>query len=175
MQDLFFNNWEGMIRIVIQTILAYFSMVIFLRITGKRTLSKMNAFDFVVTVAMGSTLATVALSKKLPIAEGALAIFILIGLQYAIAWLSVRSKTIKNLITSRPKLIVYKGEVVNNALKKERISKEDLNLALRKSGQSQLEDVDAIILETTGDITVMPQIHSMKSKTFDEVIKKTGN
>lgn len=172
MEHLFFNNWEGLLRVFIQTILGYFSMVFFLRITGKRTLSKMNAFDFVVTVAMGSILATVALSKKLPIFEGALAIFLIIGLQYSIAWLSVRSKKFRNLITSRPKLIVYKGEVVNNALKKERISEDDLNLALRKSGQPQLKEVDAIILETTGDITVMPNIRSIENKTFDQVIKQ---
>ncbi|HAD46718.1 MAG TPA: DUF421 domain-containing protein, partial [Alcanivorax sp.] len=60
------------------------------RVSGKRTLAKMNAFDLVVTVAIGSTLATIVLSKSVALAEGLLALALLIGMQFAISWSSTR-------------------------------------------------------------------------------------
>ena len=78
MDQIFFNNWQSLGRTFIITILGYILMIFFLRISGKRTLSKMNAFDFIVTIALGSSLATVALNKNVPLAEGALVFFLLI-------------------------------------------------------------------------------------------------
>ncbi len=86
---MFFSTWAGLGRTVIVGVLAYAGLVALLRLSGKRTLAKMNAFDLVVTVALGSTLATILLSKTVPLAEGILAFALLIALQYVIAWLSV--------------------------------------------------------------------------------------
>ena len=69
MSKLFFDSWESIIRTSVITILAYILMIFFLRISGKRTLSKMNAFDLIVTIALGSTLATVSLSKNVALAD----------------------------------------------------------------------------------------------------------
>jgi uncharacterized membrane protein YcaP (DUF421 family) len=70
MDKLFFYSWESIIRTGVTTILAYFCLILLLRISGKRTLSKMNAFDFVVTIALGSILATVLLNKSVALADG---------------------------------------------------------------------------------------------------------
>ena len=67
---MFFDDWNGLLRTLVVGILAYIAIVVLLRVTGKRTLSKMNAFDFIVTVALGSTLATVLLSQDVALAEG---------------------------------------------------------------------------------------------------------
>ncbi|WP_366970658.1 hypothetical protein [Rhodocytophaga aerolata] len=72
MDKLFFDTWESMQRTFIVGICAYLSMIILLRISGKRTLTKMNAFDFIVTVALGSTLATLLLSKDVALPTGCL-------------------------------------------------------------------------------------------------------
>ena len=73
MSQIFFDNWETLFRTLIIGVLAYVSLVILLRISGRRTLSKMNAFDMVVTVALGSTLATILLNRDVALAEGVLA------------------------------------------------------------------------------------------------------
>src|SRR5690606_20304711 len=104
MENIFFDNWQSLGRTFFITILAYLSMIILLRVSGKRTLSKMNAFDFIVTVALGSSLATVALNKNVPLADGALAFFLLIFLQFLITWLSMRKKIEKRMVTSEPTL-----------------------------------------------------------------------
>lgn len=67
---MFFDGWTGLLRVLVVGTLAYAALVLLLRVSGKRTLSKMNAFDLVVTVALGSTLATVLLSRDVALAEG---------------------------------------------------------------------------------------------------------
>ena len=82
---MFFDSWTGLGRVLLVGTLAYVALVLLLRISGKRTLTKLNAFDLVVTVALGSTLATVLLSKSVALAEGVVALALLVSLQYAIA------------------------------------------------------------------------------------------
>ena len=166
MENIFFTSWENIARVSLMTFLAYVTMVFLLRISGKRTLSKMNAFDFVVTIALGSTLATVSLNNKIAIAEGAMCFAILIFLQYIITWLSVRFKSIKNLITSKPTLLLYKGELYEHILKKERIAIDEIHVAAREKGLDNLKDIDAIVLETTGEITVMEKVSNREAETI---------
>jgi len=85
-------------------ICAYAALVLMLRVSGKRTLSKMNAFDFVVTIALGSTLASLLLSKDVPLAEGLLALGLLISLQWVVAWMAIRFTGWRMLIKSEPRL-----------------------------------------------------------------------
>lgn len=89
---MFFDSWTGLGRVIVVGTAAYVILVFMLRVSGKRTLSKLNAFDFVVTVALGSTLATILLSKDVALAEGVLALALLVFLQMGITWLSVRSE-----------------------------------------------------------------------------------
>jgi uncharacterized membrane protein YcaP (DUF421 family) len=84
-------------------VLAYAALVL-PRVSGKRTFSKMNAFDLVVTVALGSTLATILLSSDIALAEGVTAFVTLIGLQYLVAWLSCRSSMVSRLVKAEPRL-----------------------------------------------------------------------
>jgi uncharacterized membrane protein YcaP (DUF421 family) len=171
MENIFFDNWESTGRTFIITIMAYLVMLTFLRVSGKRTLSKMNAFDFIVTVALGSTLANVTLNKDVALVDGALAFFMLIFLQYLLTWLSVRMKSVKNLITSKPTMLLYKGEVLNDALKSERITIEELYMSARQKGIEDLSQIDVIVLETTGDITIMPSVERVEAQTLQDVQK----
>jgi uncharacterized membrane protein YcaP (DUF421 family) len=70
---MFFNGWQSLLRTLVVGVLAYVALMVILRLSGNRTLSKMNAFDFIVTIALGSTLATVLLSSDVALAEGVLA------------------------------------------------------------------------------------------------------
>lgn len=172
MNKIFFDSWESIVRTIIITVLAYITLVIMLRISGKRTLSKMNAFDFIITIALGSAFATVTLNKNVALVDGALVFFLLIGLQYTITWLSVRYKPVKKMITSRPSLLLYKGEVFNDVLKEQRITIEEVYVAARKQGIGSLSDIDAMILETAGEITVISKLKDDDNQTLQNVAKK---
>ncbi|WP_437941682.1 DUF421 domain-containing protein [Sorangium sp. So ce341] len=152
---MFFSNWHSLGRIVVVGGLAYVALIVLLRASGKRVLSKMNAFDLVVTIALGSTLATVMLSKSVALADGVLAFALLVLLQFLITWLSVRSKTVSQMVKAEPALLVHRGEVLPRALKQERVVEAELLAAARNHGLTSLSDVEAIILETDGSFSVI--------------------
>jgi uncharacterized membrane protein YcaP (DUF421 family) len=152
---MFFNNWSDLLRIALIGTLAYLSLVFLLRISGKRTLSKMNAFDLVVTVAIGSTLATVLLSKDVALAEGVVVFVLLIGLQYVMTWLSVRSRRMEHLIKAEPSLLYFEGRFLQQALRRERVTEAEVHAAVRSQGVADRESVAAVVLETDGSLTVL--------------------
>ena len=152
---MFFSSWFSLVRVIVVGACAYIALIILLRASGKRTLSKMNAFDFVVTVAIGSTLATVLLSKDVALAEGVTAFALLIGLQFIITWLSVRSKTISGWVKSEPMLLWHQGEFLRGAMKKARVTENELLAAAREQGTATLETVAAIVLETDGSFSIV--------------------
>lgn len=78
----------------------------------------MNAFDFVVTIALGSTLATILLNKDVRLAEGALALALLIGMQFVVTWCSVRVRWVRKVVTGEPALLLYQGAFLQDALRK---------------------------------------------------------
>ena len=144
MSDFFFGNWQSLLRVLIVTPLAYVGLVIFLRISGKRTLAKMNAFDLVVTVALGSTLAT-----------GLSSLALLIALQYAVAAAQVYSPLLRRLVKSEPRLLVHRGAILDRAMRDERVARDEIFSAMRDRGLANLEQVEAVVLETDGTFTVL--------------------
>jgi uncharacterized membrane protein YcaP (DUF421 family) len=155
MEKIFFNSWFELLRVLIVGVLAYASLVAFLRVSGKRTLAKMNAFDLVVTVALGSTLATILLSKDVTLAEGLLALVLLISLQFIIAWLSSRSRQVEALVKSEPSLLLHQGRFLPTAMRRERVTESEVQAAIRSEGIARVEDVTAVVLETDGTFSVI--------------------
>ena len=152
---MFFEDWYGLLRVALVGTSAYFAPVLMLRVSGKRTLSKMNAFDFVVTVAFGSTLATVMLSKTVALAEGLLALGLLIVLQYLITWLSVRSHAVDRLVKSEPVMLLHRGKFLDGPMRRARVTEDEILAAVREHGESEVESVYAVVLETDGSFSVI--------------------
>lgn len=169
MESIFYNNWQSLVRILIIGVLAYTSLIILLRVSGKRTLTKMNAFDFVVTVALGSTLASVLLSKDVTLSDGVLAFSVLIFLQFIVTWLSVRSKKFSDFIKSEPRLLFFQGQFLRKAMYAERITENELIAIARKSGVSSLDEVDAMILETNGKVNVIQKLKNSTPSLLSNV------
>ena len=152
---VFFDGWAALARILVVGTIAYTALIVLLRLGGKRTLSRMNAFDLIVTISLGSVLAATLLSPDVALAEGVLALALLIGLQYAVAWTEVRYGGIRGLIRSEPVLLVWRGKLMAAAMRGERIAEDDVLAAVRRTGILSLEDVHAAILETNGSISVI--------------------
>lgn len=153
---MFFDTWADIARVGIVGTLAYIALIALLRISGKRTLAKMNAFDLIVTVSLGSILGTILLSDDTALADGIAAFFTLIALQYLIAWLSVRSQTFQSLIKSEPRMLFFEGRFLHDEMRSERVTEEEILAAIRLHGFPRAEDVGAVILETDGTFSVLP-------------------
>lgn len=152
---MWFDSWSGIGRTIVAGVVAYAALVVILRISGKRTLSKMNAFDFVVTVALGSSLATVLLSKDVALLEGLAAFSVLAGMQYLVAWVSSRSSAIEGAIKSSPVLLNYRGELDTVRLPRERLTAGEVRAAVRKQGLASMDGVEAVVLEAAGELSVL--------------------
>ena len=152
---MFFDGWTGVLRVLVVGTLAYVALVAWLRVTGKRTVSKWNAFDLIVTIALGSTLATVLLSESVALVEGLVGMGLLITLQLAITWLSVRFAPVRALVKATPTLLLGDGVLCRDAMRRQRVTESELLAAVRAQGHASLEGVDAVVLETDGTFSVL--------------------
>jgi uncharacterized membrane protein YcaP (DUF421 family) len=150
-----FSGWVPLIRIMVVGTAAYVALIAMLRTSGKRTLSKLNAFDLVVTVALGSAMATVLLSKEVALMEGLVAFGLLIVLQFAVTWTSQRSTFFRGLVDSEPAVLVRRGEMIRSAMRRERVLETDLLAAIRQSGGMRMQDAEAVLLEADGSLTAI--------------------
>ena len=152
---MIFNSWVDIGRVLVIGVLAYASLLLLLRVSGKRTLSKMNAFDFIVTVALGSVLASTLLSKSVALAESVVALSVLIFGQYAITYLSVRSEPFQAFVKGEPTLLYHGGRLLKERMRRERVTEEEVRAAVRSSGHLSLGTVAAVVLETDGSFSVV--------------------
>jgi uncharacterized membrane protein YcaP (DUF421 family) len=171
---MFYQGEYGLIRVLVVGSLAYISLVLLLRISGKRTLSKMNAFDLIVTVALGSTLATVLLSRDVPFIEGVFAFALLIFLQYIVTWVSVRSNRFARLVKAEPALVYYQGSFLHKRMKSERVLEDEVLAAMRGQGITSLNSVVAVVLETDGSFSVVSGDDEQPPTTLKGIGDTTG-
>lgn len=169
----FWDGMEPVYRILVVGTLGYIALVMILKISGKRTLAKMNAFDFIITVTIGSAFGRVLTAKSVGVVEAIIAFALLAFLQYIFAVLELRSKLFKKLVTNSPALLYYKGEFHERNLKEARLSKDELLGAARKKGYGTLKNVDVIILESDASFSIIGESKDGDGSTYHSVIKET--
>lgn len=155
-ESFWFDGWNSVARTATVGLLSYLMLLLILRAAGKRTISKMNAYDFIVTIALGSTLASALTSDTITLADAGAAFLILAGLQYIASWLSVRIPAFRGWVTNEPTLLLLRGEMLTEAMRRERITEAELISALRGHGVSSIQDAGAVVLETDGSFNVVP-------------------
>jgi uncharacterized membrane protein YcaP (DUF421 family) len=166
---LLFDSFTVLFRTLIVGTLSYVTLVILLRVSGKRTLARWNAFDFIVTVAFGSLLATMILSKDTSVAQGVLGFALLVVLQYAVSWLSERYADVRNLIKAEPTLLLYQGEFRQAVLRENRVTEGEIRAAVRNQGIACLEDIEAVVLETDGSFSVIQNFEATSASALKGV------
>ncbi|QEG38808.1 DUF421 domain-containing protein [Roseimaritima ulvae] len=154
---MFFDGWAPVVRTLVVGAVAYAALIGILRASGKRTLSKMNAFDFIVTIALGSTLASALTSQNVSLVQGVTALGLLVFLQLVSTWLAVRYTWYSGLIKSEPTLVFFQGRYLRDAMKKQRITQEEILAAMRQNGIAQPSEVAAVVIETEGTLSVIPE------------------
>lgn len=151
----FFGGWAPVLRILVVGTLGYAALVALQRISGKRTLSQMNAFDLLITVALGASFGRILTARHVALAEAVTAFALLVGLQFVVATLRHRSRRFEHLVTASPTLLFYRSEFQREEMRKQRITEAELNSAIRQSGFGSFEGVEAIILEADGKLAVV--------------------
>lgn len=168
MKELFFKDWESVGHVALCALIAYFILFLFIRISGKRTLSKLTAFDFVVTITLGSTLSSMILAK-VTLSEGAVALAIIILLQYLLAWTAKESKVLEKVINSSPTLIFYQGKFLKEAMNKEVLTEEEVYAEIRKFRMLNVADVEAVVMELNGELTVIKKTEKVSHSSLRDI------
>lgn len=164
LSSLFDLSYESLFLLIFSSIGIYIAVIIYTRIFGKRSFSKMSSFDFAMTVAVGSIIATTVLSDSVSLADGMIGLLMIYSLQLLAAYLR-RYKSFRNLIDNRPTLLMDGETILHENMKSVRVTVGDLRSKLRESNVTQLSQVKAVIFETTGDMVVL---HKSDNELVDD-------
>jgi len=152
---MFFSDWHTVLRILVVGTFSYVAIVALLRYFGKRALSKFNAFDIIVTVAVGSAFANAVMTKDTTLTDGVIAFVLLLVLQRAFAALAMHLGWFGRQIKNQPLLLMYGGEILWDRARSEQLTELEILGALRNHGIAALEDVLAMVLEPDGTFSVL--------------------
>ena len=168
MEKWFELNGSAYLAVFITALGIYFSTILFTRIFGKRSFSKMSSFDFAMTVAVGSIIATTILSKSVSMSVGIVGLFSVYLLQISIS-LARRWEWVQHAVDNEP-LLLMDGEIMlEDNMRKARVTEGDLRSKLREANVTRVSEVLAVVFETTGDISVM---HRDDDKPLDVWLMK---
>ena len=154
-EAIWFGGWDGLGEVVLTAPVIYLLVVAFVRVSGKRTTGQMNNFDWIVTVAMGSIVASSIVINTVEVVEGAGAVLMLIGLQWLLTKLTQKRSAIDTLVKAEPRILISRGRLHEDALAAERLSRDEVATALRQKGVLRLEEVEWLMLENTGRFSLI--------------------
>ena len=151
----FLTSWGHVPLIILTTVGTYAALVFFTRVNGLRSFSKMSGFDFGVTIAIGSLFAATIIAKEPPLLQGAVALATIFACQRAVAALRVQGKSMRKLFDNDPVFLMKGQTIYHENLKKLRVTEDDLYGKLREANVLDLNQVRAVIFESTGDVSVL--------------------
>jgi len=145
---------SAMVMVMVSTIVVYAAVIAYTRFFGLRTFSKMSAFDFAMTIALGSLFASSISSPSPPILLSLFAFLLLFSGQKLIA-IGRRSTSLKHMIDNDPILLMVDGRIVEENLRRTNVTRGDLLAKLREANVLDFLQVKAVVFETTGDVSVL--------------------
>ena len=157
MDMLFFDNIDKLGRIVLTAVTVYVLIVIITKVSGKRSTSQLNNFDWIVTVMIGSLGASTILLKDIPLIEGISSILVLYVMQFLVTKYASISPQFSSFILSEPRIVFYQGQFLPDAMRAERLTRQELECAMRSEGVNSFDDVEAIVFESDPQLTIIPK------------------
>lgn len=157
---------EQYLIILFRTILIYVLIVLIFRLMGKREIGELSILDLVVFI-MIAEIAVVAIEDyQDPLLPTLLPMFILLSIQVLLAFLSLKSKKMRDFIEGEPTFIIKNGEIDETAMKSQRYNYDDLLIQLREKNIRNIADVEFAILETSGKLSVFEKEKNKLSITI---------
>lgn len=160
-----------MLVMVIRTLILYIIIIVSLRIMGKRQIGEMQPSELVVTI-MISDLASVPMQTiDLPLISGILPVLTLIVAEIFMSYIGLKSRFFRKLLSGEPSVIISNGKVIKKELERLRFNLTDLLEQLRISGNFDIADIETAILETNGQISIVPKTSARQLTVKDMKIK----
>lgn len=150
-----FENWTILWHAVVSVVVLLVVMIIFVRINGLRSFAKMSSIDFVTTITIGSVINSTIMSDTNSLVKGGLVVGALLMIQTIFAKLKISTNWFSKLSENEPLLLMKDGEFLQENLVKSNVTRSDVIAKLREANAIDTDKIHAVILETTGDISVL--------------------
>ncbi|WP_201596539.1 DUF421 domain-containing protein [Psychrobacter vallis] len=148
-------DWQQVLGISLSALGFYLGLMLFTRLMGLRSFSKLSSHDFAMTVGIGSILASTVLSDRPSLLQGLFAVAVLFLIQGMVSVIRRRVKPLKSLIDNQAIILMAHGEYLSDNLKEANLTTSDVQEVLRKNGIKSKTEIFAVIMETTGDMSVI--------------------
>ena len=175
MQNVFFSGWDQVLTTALATIVVYASALAAVRLAGRRTLAELSAFDVVVTVAIGSVVASTALPSNPSVADGIAVLATLLLLQVVVAAVRQRFPAAGRFLDVRPYVVASGSTVdVRRSPLTAQLTEDDVLSRLRLRGFFDLTAVDVVVLEANGEISVIPRGAAVSAEMVEGISGRSG-
>lgn len=165
-----FNGWDSVAGVLLKTLILYVYTIFLLRIGGKRVMGKISTFDFVSIIIMGPLIATSILSANVAIIDGMIALTAFVALQWLVSYLSVRSRRFARIVTNSPRVLFADARFLRENIAHERIHEDEIIAKIREAGYATTDSVKAVVLESSGDLSVIAAAVPEKPVEEDPIV-----
>ncbi|MGE5674734.1 MAG: DUF421 domain-containing protein [Mycobacterium leprae] len=183
--DWFMELYQHVPTLVLRTILTFFTVLLVVRWTGKRSIANLAPFDMAMVIMIGEVAAIPVSELRVDLLHGILPVFLIAALHVLMTTISLRSKTFERWIEGKPTLLVKNGKVLAENLRKERVSMDDLKTALRHKEVLDLRDVKEAWIEHAGGVSVIrneseraalssPQMDAAMEEAIERIVRETA-
>lgn len=153
--SIFFHGWGAAARVAISATVIYIALVAVLRIVGQRALAKMSAYDLIVTVALGSMVASIPLTGSISIVDGLVAIATYLLLQELTSWGQTRWTKVHHAVREEPNVVLWEGKLLLDRMRDINVTPDEVRAAIRRAGIISLSQVQCVVLENDGEWAVI--------------------
>lgn len=148
---------SNFLNICFRTILVLIILFFITKMMGKKQISELNFFDYVVGITIGSIAADISLDIEKNMIAGIAALFIYGFISYIISFISIKSILARRFFIGVPTVLVEKGKIIESGLKKSKIDVNDLLMEARENGYFNLDEIDYALMEVNGNISFLPK------------------
>lgn len=151
------EGWKKMLIIFIRAIILYTIVLIVMRLMGKREIGQLQPFELAISILIADLASIPMAELGIPISNGIIPILGLLSMHLVISLLNMKSIRFREVMCGKPALLIYRGKIDEKVLKKERVTINELEERMRSNSIYNLGDVEYAILETSGQVTVIPK------------------
>ncbi len=169
-----------MLIILVRTIILYFVVILATRLMGKRQIGELQPSEFVIAIMISDVASIPMQNTGVPIISGIVPILTLLVGELIVSFVSLKSRRVRRMLSGKPSVIICHGKIDEDEMRKQRFTIEDLMEELRISGYADISQLEYAVLETNGQISVIPKtsarpitVSDLKIEVQDELIPRT--
>lgn len=155
--EIFMQYFYELLNILARSIVSLLVLLVIAKLTGPRQIAQLTFYDYIIGISIGSIAATMALDIGIPFYHSLFAMIVYFGLAFLMALASSKSIVARRVFTGVPSILIYKGKILEDNLRKQKYDLNDLLSYCRTRGYFNLDDLDYVIMETNGSLSLMPK------------------